>query len=81
MLPLALLVVKIHWNLQFVVVEGVGVMVVGSIGSVQALQPFLLFLHKVGVGASAGGGHAGQPAVGSRLIPGWNRRWGRSSRG
>lgn len=56
-------------------------MVVGSIGSMQALQPFLLFLHEVGVGASAGGGHASQPAVGSRLIPGWNRRWGRSSRG
>lgn len=63
------------------VVEGVGVMVVGSIGSMQALQPFLLFLYKVGVGASAGGGHPGKPAVGPRLIPGWNRRRGRRSRG
>ncbi len=59
-----------------------GVVIVGGVSSVQALQPFLLFLHKVGVGASAGGGHSGQPAVGPWLIPGWDRRRrGRWSRG
>lgn len=63
------------------VVEGVGVVVVGGVGSVQALKPLLLLLHEVGVGASAGGGHSGQPAVGPWLIPGWDRRRGRRSRG
>lgn len=55
--------------------------VVGGVGSVQALKPLLLFLHEVGVGAGAGGGHSGQPAVDPRLIPGWDRRRGRWSRG
>lgn len=32
--------------------------VVGGVGSVEALKPLLLFLHKVGVGASAGRGHS-----------------------
>lgn len=57
-----------------------GVVVVGGVRSVQALQSLLLFLHKVGVGAGAGGGRPGQPAVGPRLIPGWDRRRGRRSR-
>lgn len=55
--------------------------VVGGVGSVQALKPLFLFLHEVGVGAGAGGGHSGQPAVDPRLIPGWDRRRGRWSRG
>lgn len=55
--------------------------VVGGVGSVLALQPLLLLLHKVGVGAGAGGGHPGQPAVGPRLIPGRDQRWCRWSRG
>lgn len=59
-------------------VEGVGVVVVGGVGSVQALQPLLLLLHEVGVGAGAGGGHSSQPAVGPRLIPGWD--WWRRRR-
>ena len=57
-----------------------GVVVIGSVGSVQALQPLLLFLHKVGVGTGAGGWRSGQPAVGPRLISGrdWRRRrWSR----
>lgn len=52
--------------------------VVGGVGSVQPLQPLFLFLYKVGVGASAGGGYSGEPAVGPWLIPGWDgwrRRW------
>lgn len=59
------------------VVQGVGVVVVGGIGPVEALQPLLLLLHKVGVGARAGGGQAGQAAVGPWLIPGGDgwRRW------
>lgn len=58
-----------------------GVVIVGGVGSVQALKPLLLFLHEVGVGAGAGGGCTGQPAVGSWLIPGWDWRRGRWSRG
>lgn len=58
-----------------------GVVVVGGICSVQALEPLFLFLHKVGIGAGAGGGHSSQSAVGPRLIPGWDRRRGRWSRG
>lgn len=50
-------------------------MVVGGVGSVKALKPLLLFLHEVGVSASAGGGHSGQPAVGPRR---W--RWSRGRR-
>lgn len=59
------------------VVQGVGVVVVGGIGPVEALQPLLLLLHKVGVGARAGRGQAGQAAVGPWLIPGGDgwRRW------
>lgn len=56
-------------------------MVVGGVGSVKALKPLLLFLHEVGVSASAGGGHSGQPAVGPRLVPGGDRRRWRWSRG
>lgn len=74
MLPLASAVVETHWNLRFVVMEGVGMVVVGSIGPMQALKSLLLLLHKVGVGAGAGGGHSGQPAVGPWLISGWDRR-------
>lgn len=64
--------------------EGVGVVVVvGGVGPVQSLQSLLLLLHKVGVRTSAGGGHPGQPAMGPRLLPGWDGRrrwrWGRSS--
>lgn len=72
----------LNGHLRFVVVERVGVVVVGGVGSVQALQPLPLFLHKVGVGAGAGGGHSGQPAVGTRLVPGWDwwRRRRRSGR-
>lgn len=55
--------------------------VVGGIGSVQSLKPLLLFLHKVGVGAGAGGRHSGQPAVSSRLIPWRDRRRRRWNRG
>lgn len=47
----------------------------------EALQPLLLLLHKVGVGAGAGGGQPGQAAVGPWLIPGgdgWRRRQRRS---
>lgn len=81
--PLALVVVgELKLYSRFVVVEGVGVVVVGGVGSVQSLQPLLLFLHKVGVGASAGGGHPCQPAVGPWLIPGWDGwRRGRRSGG
>lgn len=57
------------------------VVVVGGVGFVQALEPLLFFLHEVGVGAGAGGGHSGQPAVGPRLIPGWDRRRWRWSGG
>lgn len=71
----------VNSNLRFVVVERVGVVVVGGICSVQALEPLFLFLHEVGVGAGAGGGRSGQPAVGPWLIPGWDRRRGRWSRG
>lgn len=57
-----------------------GVVVVGGVGPVQTLQPLLLLLNKVGVGAGAGGGQPGQAAVGPRLIPGGDRRrrrrWG-----
>lgn len=58
--------------------EGVGVVVVRGIGSVQALKPLFLFLYEVGVGACAGGGCPGQPAVGPWWISGWDwrrRRW------
>lgn len=64
-------------DLRFVVVQGVSVVVVGGVGPVETLQPLLLFLHKVGVGAGAGGGQPGQAAVGPWLIPGgngWRRR-------
>lgn len=60
-------------------VEGVGVVVVRGVGSVQALKPLFLFLYKVGVGACAGGGGSGQPAVGPWWIPGWDWRRGRWS--
>lgn len=59
-------------------VEGVGVVVVRGVGSVQALKPLFLFLYEVGVGARASGGYPGQPAVGPWRIPGWDwrgRRW------
>lgn len=58
--------------------------VVGGVGSVQMLQPLLLFFNKVGVGSGAGGGHSCQPAVGPWLIPGrnwWRRRWSRCQGG
>lgn len=70
-------------NLRFVVVQGVSVVVVGGVGPVQALQSLPLLLHKVGVGAGAGGRQPGQAAVGPRRIPGrdgWWRRWS-SARG
>lgn len=68
---------KLKSDLRFVVVQGVSVVVVGGVGPVETLQPLLLLLHKVGVGAGAGGGQPGQAAVGPWLIPGgdgWRRR-------
>lgn len=50
----------------------------------EALQPLLLLLHKVGVGARAGRGQPGQAAVGPWLIPGgdrWSRGWSRARGG
>lgn len=50
----------------------------------ETLQPLLLLLNKVGVGAGAGGGQSGQAAMGPRLIPGgdrWRRRWSRARAG
>lgn len=47
----------------------------------ETLQPLLLLLNKVGVGAGAGGGQSGQAAMGPRLIPRrdrWRRRWSRA---
>ena len=61
-------------------VKGVGMVVVGSVGSVKTFKPLPLFLHEVGVGAGAGGGCTGQPAVGPHLLPGRDRRRGRWSR-
>lgn len=49
----------------------------------EPLQPLLLLLNKVGVGAGAGGGQSGQAAMSPRLIPGgdgWRRRWSRARR-
>lgn len=69
----------LNTNLRFVMVEGVGVVVVRRVGFVQSLKSLLLFLYKVGVGACAGRGYPSQPAVGPGLIPGWNWRWGRWS--
>lgn len=50
----------------------------------ETLQPLLLLLNKIGVGAGAGGGQSGQAAMGPRLIPGgdrWRRGWSRARRG
>lgn len=72
---------KVKPDLRFVVVQSVSVVVVGGVGPVETLQPLLLLLHKVGVGAGAGGGQPGQAAVGPWLIPGGDgrrRRWSRA---
>lgn len=79
----SLVLVKTQKHSRFLVVHGVGVVVVGGVRSVQTLQTLLLLLHEVGVGAGAGGGRPRQPAVGPRMIPGRDgrRRRGRSRAG
>lgn len=73
-LSLALVLVNTRKHSRFLVVQGVGVVVVGGVGSVQTFQTLLLLLHEVGVGPGAGGGDPGQPAVGPRLVPGRDGR-------